>query len=164
MGAVEAQCQSTLVSYDFLYDWSYWSKLALVLRVMSLKSDPCASVGFVLCLVAGGIHVDVPYWDCGIFQGVIVQPHLQEYFYKNYTTKVSHLSSSTLKVSLSWEPCIAEFLLQRMCICSHIRMLKSIFSGLSSLFSKLLWRFVAYLFWMAKLSSSRGMSRLLVEN
>ena len=51
---------------------------------MSLESDPCASVGFSLFLVAGGIHVDVPYWDLGIFQGLIVHRNLQEYFYKIY--------------------------------------------------------------------------------
>ena len=51
---------------------------------MSLESNPCASVGFYFFLVAGGIHVDVLYWDCGIFQGVIVHRHLQEYFIKIY--------------------------------------------------------------------------------
>ena len=70
-------------------------------HVMSLESDPCANVDFSFFLVAGGIHVDVPYWYYGIFQRVIVHRHLQEYFYKNYTTKLSHLSASTLGVSLS---------------------------------------------------------------
>ena len=68
---------------------------------MSLESDPYVSVGFSFFLVAGGINVDVPYWDCGIFQRVIVHWHLQEYFYKKYTTKLNHLSDSTLGVSLS---------------------------------------------------------------
>ena len=163
-GAVEVQCRSTLVSYDFLCDWSEGSKLASVLRVMSLESNPCASVGFSFFLVAGGIHVDVPYWDCGMFQGVIVHWHLKEYFYKNYTTKLSRLSASTLGVLLSWEPCITECMQWRMCICWHIRMLKDIFAGLSSLFAKLLWRFVVHSFWTVKLSSSRGMPRWLVGN
>ena len=131
MGAVEAQCRITLASYNFLCDWSDWSKLALVIHVVSLESDPCASVGSFFCLVEGGIHVDVPYWDCGIFQVVIVHWHLQEYFYKNYTTKVSHLSESTLGVSFSWEPCITECMQWRMCICSHIRIL----------WKRILWRF-----------------------
>ena len=54
------------------------------MHVMSLESDPCASVGFSFFLVAGGIHVNAPYWDCGIFQGVIVDRHLQEFLYKLY--------------------------------------------------------------------------------
>ena len=72
-------------------------------------------------LVAGGIHVDFPYWDCGTFQGVIVHRHLQEYFYKNYTIKLIHLSASILGVSLSWEPCITEFMQWRMCVRWHIK-------------------------------------------
>ena len=146
MGAVEVQYQSTLVSFNLLCDWLYWSKLALVLRVMSLECDPCASVGFSFVIVAGGLHVDVPYWDCGIFQGVSVHRNLQEYFYKNYATKLSRLSASTLGVSLSWEACITECMQWRMCIRWHIRMLKGIFAGLSSLFAKLSWRFVVHLF------------------
>ena len=162
MDAVEAQCRSILVSYDFLCDWSDWSKLALVLRVMYLGSNPCASVGSFFYLLSGGIHVDVPYWDCWIFKGVIVHRNLQEYFYKNCTTKVSHLSASTLGVSLSWEPFMTNYMQWIMCIFSHIQILKGIFSGLSSLFAKLSWRFVVRLFWIVKLSSRRGMSRWLV--